>query len=64
MSKSDQPVVGLGDNNVVVIIVLQILHSEDGVRFVLWQHGQDRAALPEQMNLLQGKAFELLFDVF
>ena len=67
LSESNQPVIGFQqvcDDYIPVIIAVQVLHSEDGVRLVLRQHGQNRGVLAKQENRRQGDAFYLPFGVF
>ena len=67
LTESDQPVIGfqqIRDDDIPVVIAVHVFYPEDSVCFVLRQHGQNRAVLPEQKNRRQGNAFELPFGVF
>ena len=48
LAESNQPVVGfqqIGDDHVPVVVAVHIFYPEDGIRFVLRQHRQDRGVL-------------------
>ena len=48
LAKSDHPVIGFQkvcDNHIPIVVAVHIFHSENGVRFVLRQHGEDGGVL-------------------